>query len=140
MLQANVSIGFNAHRRNSPCVLSPNCQLLFLVSLMSHPLTYYYDELMPTPCRIPNGVKARRQANALARINTTDFHIRNNSIGRLWTLNSMENARHRIFDIFAEDRHGGLDDDICQCITRMIEASVEDRGNEANQRAANNAR
>ena len=92
MLQANVNIGFNAHRRNSPCVLSPSCQLLFFFSLMSHPfdVAFYYGELIPTPCRVPNGVKARRQANALARINTADFHIRNNSIGRLWTLNTME--------------------------------------------------
>ena len=37
MLQANVNI---AHRRNSPCVLSPNYQLLFLVSLMSHPFSW----------------------------------------------------------------------------------------------------
>ena len=48
----------------------------------------------------------------------------------------MDNARLRIFNIFAEDRNGGFDDDTCQCITRMIEASeairVEDRGNEAN--------
>ena len=64
MLQANVNIGFNAHGRNSPCALSLNFLLLFLVSLLSHPFdnSFNYGEIlhlyygdMPTPCRVPIG-------------------------------------------------------------------------------------
>jgi len=47
---------------------------------------------MPTPCRVPKGVKAIRAANALVRINVADFYMRNGSVGRLWTLNTMENS------------------------------------------------
>ena len=53
MAQGNVNIAVN--RRNSPCVLSPNCQLLFLTSLMSHPFddAFYYGEYMPILCQGP---------------------------------------------------------------------------------------
>ena len=144
MAQGNVNIAVN--RRNSPCVLSPNCQLLFLTSLMSHPFddAFYNGEYMPILCRVPNGVKAIRTANALTRINTFEFHTRNGTVGRLWTLNTMENTRRRLFNMFADVRHGGLDEDTCRCIERIMEASeairVGDIGNQDNQRVANMAR
>ena len=105
MAQANINA---AVRQNSPYVLSPNCYLLFLDSLMNHPFdeSFYYGENMSTPCRVPNGVKAIRTANALARINVADFHMRNGSVGRLWTLNTMENLRRRLFDMYGDDKHG----------------------------------
>jgi len=39
----------------------------------------------------------------------------------------MENSRRRLFDRYADDRHGGLDEKTCRCIERMIEASEEIR-------------
>jgi len=79
------------------------------------------------PLRVVFRVKAIRTANAPARINVADFYMRNGSVGRLWTLNTMENSIRRLFDMYADDRLGGLDEDTCRCIERMIEASEEIR-------------
>jgi hypothetical protein len=88
-----------AHRQQ-PCRLMDHddLRLLFLQSLSHEPFidTFYYGRSFNV--NIPYGQKAQREMNALARLNTLDFHHRNHSDGRMWTIVTVEAARVSIFD------------------------------------------
>ena len=91
---------FGQSRRNFPCSLQRNCQHLFLTLLSREPFTdaFYYSSFLPNGIRPPNGLKQVKVTNALARLNTIEFHDRNGTVGRLWTEVTMEATRLHLFN------------------------------------------
>jgi hypothetical protein len=97
-------------RRLRPCTLHNECQHLFLTVLSQHPFieTFYYGSTLPNQVRCPAGQKGIRLTNALARLNTDDFHRRNGSLGRPWSEATIEVARLRLFAQYALPEHGNM--------------------------------
>jgi hypothetical protein len=133
-------------RRNLPCSLQRNCQHLFLTLLSREPFTdaFYYSSFLPNGIRPPNGLKQVKVTNALARLNTIEFHDRNGTVGRLWTEVTMEATRLRLFNEYFQEHHGTLDEDCQQVIQVILNAHnairAVDQDNHVAQEHANEAR
>ena len=133
-------------RRNLPCSLQMNCRHLFSTLLSLEPFieTFYYGASLPNGFRPPHGLKEVRVANALARLNTEEFHVRNRSEGRVWSEATMEAARSRMFEEYRQVGHENLNVD-CQEIIQVILNAAEairlvDENNQAAVNQANEVR
>jgi hypothetical protein len=132
--------------RLRPCTLRDECQHLFLTVLSQHPFleTFYYGPTLPNAVRCPQGQKGIRLANTLARLNTEDFHIRNGSLGRPWSENTVEAARLRLFAQYALPGNGNMSEECCAVMENIFESANAirrvDDGDAEQQAAANDAR
>jgi hypothetical protein len=110
--------------RNQPVTLmmTDDNILFFLTLLTRHPFieTFYYSNKLSDPFPVPHGQKNVRISNALNRLNIEEFHLRNGSVGRRWTEDTIEAARKEIFRRYESDNHGGLNEECCQILDRVM--------------------
>jgi hypothetical protein len=136
------------HHRQLPVNLIMNDDIIhyFLTLLTHHPFidTFYYSNKVTNPFPVPHGQKNVRVSNALMRLNVEEFHLRNGTVGRRWTEDTMESARREIFRRFESENHGGLNEECCQIMDQImldIDAiRVAQVGEQAAEEAAAQAR